>query len=143
MSALYVDERIRIPLRELRFGYARSSGPGGQHVNKTATKATLRWDVAGSPSLPEDVRERVLARHRRRITSGGELVITSQRYRDRARNVADCLEKLRALLAELAAPPKPRRETRPGRAATERRLAEKRRRAQAKERRRPPRPSRD
>ncbi len=135
---LVIDERIRIPLRELRFQFARSSGAGGQNVNKVSTKALLRWDLAGSPSLPDDVRERFRRRFPRRLTAAGELLITSQRYRDQGRNVADCLEKLRALLLEVARPPRRRRPTRPGTAARERRLRDKRRQAEKKRRRRDP-----
>lgn len=124
---LVVDERIRIPLRELRFDFARSSGPGGQNVNKVATKAVLHWDVARSRALPDDVRERFVARYRRRISKDGELVLQSQRFRDRGRNVAACTEKLREMLLEVAAPPRRRRPTRPGRGAVEKRLAGKRR----------------
>ena len=133
--------RIAIPLRELRFQYARSSGAGGQNVNKVATKAILRWDVAGSPSLPEPVRRRFLERHRRRITGEGELVLSSQRFRDRGRNVADCVEKLHALLDEVATAPPPRRATRPTRASRERRLGAKQHRSRVKATRR--RPGRD
>jgi ribosome-associated protein len=98
----------------------------------------LRWDVARSRSVPADVRARFLARFARRITTGGELVLASQRYRDRERNVADCVEKLRAMLEEVAAPPKRRRPTRPTRGARERRLAEKRAHARKKSERRAP-----
>ncbi len=119
---LTVSDEIRIPLRELRFTFARSSGPGGQNVNKVATKAILHWDVVGSRSLPDPVRARLLARYPRRITRGGELVITSQRFRDRGRNVADCLEKLRALLLSVARPQTARRPTRPTAASRSRRL---------------------
>jgi ribosome-associated protein len=139
---LVVDERIRIPLREFRFSYARSSGPGGQHVQKVSTKATLRWDVTHTASLPEDVRARFVARFHRRIGADGRLVITSQRFRDQGRNTADCIEKLRAMLVEVAAPPRPRRKTRPGRRAVERRLDEKRARGRIKRQRgRPARPN--
>jgi ribosome-associated protein len=133
---LVVNSRIRIPLREFRFTFARSSGPGGQNVNKLNTKAVLRWSVAQSPSLPENVRSRLLAKQRRRITSEGELLITSQRFRDAGRNVADCLEKLRRMLAEAAATPKARRATRPTRASVHRRLERKRQHAQKKRGRR-------
>jgi ribosome-associated protein len=131
-------KRIPIPIREIRFQYARSSGAGGQNVNKVATKAILRWPVVESRALPAAVRDRFLARHRRRITRDGELVLTSQRFRDRGRNVADCLEKLRALLDEVAEPPRRRRATRPTGASRERRLAGKRRRAEVKRGRRRP-----
>ena len=117
---------LELPHRELRFDFARSSGPGGQNVNKVETKAVLRWDVARSRALPADLLARFRARFARRITAGGELVLASQRYRARERNVADCLAKLAAMLAEVASPPARRKATRPGRAARERRLAEKR-----------------
>jgi ribosome-associated protein len=129
---LVVNRRIRIPLRELRFQFARSSGAGGQNVNKVSTKAILRWPVTSSPSLPEDVRERFLERNRRRITRDGELVMSSQRFRDQGRNVADCLEKLRGMLLEVARAPRRRRATRPHAASRERRLAAKRHQAKKK-----------
>ena len=131
-------EGLAIPLRELRFEFARASGPGGQNVNKRATRATLRFPVATSPSLPAPVRARLLAIGKRRLSAAGELVISSQRFRDQGRNVADCLEKLRALLRDSATPPRPRRPTRPTRAAVERRLQAKRLRSEAKQRRRGP-----
>ncbi len=123
---LVVDRRIRIPLRELQIGFARSSGPGGQNVNKLNTKAVLHWDVATTANLPEDVRRRFQARFARRINREGELVLSSQRFRDQGRNVADVLEKLRGMLEEVATAPRPRKPTRPGRAARERRLSDKR-----------------
>ncbi len=135
---LIVDARICIPLRELRFEYARSSGPGGQNVNKVATKAVLHWDVARSTALPDSVRERFVAKFRRRINREGELVLQSQRFRDRGRNVAACTEKLRQMLLEVAAPPKRRRPTRPTRGSIERRLTTKRRATTRKRLRRPP-----
>jgi ribosome-associated protein len=107
-------------------------------VNKVESKALLHWDVLRSRALPEDVRARFVARFRRRIGAGGELLLASQRYRSRERNVEDCLAKLGAMLEQVAAPPKPRRPTRPGRAARERRLGEKRARARKKTERRTP-----
>jgi len=125
-------------VRELRFSYARSSGPGGQNVNKVESKAVLRWDVARSRAVPGDVRARFLERFASRITGEGELVLASQRYRDRERNVADCVAKLQAMLTEVAAPPKPRKKTRPSSGARERRLEAKRARARTKRQRRVP-----
>lgn len=133
---LVVNARIQIPLREFRFTFARSSGPGGQNVNKLNTKAVLRWPVVQSPSLPEAVKNRLLQQQRRRVSTEGELLITSQRFRDAGRNVADCLEKLRRMLAEAAITPKRRKPTRPTRASVERRLDRKRKQAQKKRRRR-------
>jgi ribosome-associated protein len=133
---LVVNSRLKIPLREFRFTFARSSGPGGQNVNKLNTKALLRWPVVRSPSLPEAVRRRLLARYCRRVTAEGDLLISSQRFRDAGRNLADCLEKLRAMLAEVATAPKPRRATRPTRASARARLDQKRKHSQKKRRRR-------
>lgn len=135
---IVVEPDIRVPLRELSFTFARSSGPGGQNVNKVSSKAILRWAVASSPSLPEAVRDRFMARFRRRITEDGDLVLSSQRFRDQGRNVADCVEKLRAMLAEVARPPRRRKASKPSRTAVERRLTEKKARAERKRARRKP-----
>ena len=135
-DALVVSPRIRISREEFQFTFVRSSGPGGQNVNKVNTKAVLRWSVERTASLPEAVRARFLEKYRRRVTAEGDLVLTSQRYRDQRRNVEDCLEKLGAMVAEIAHPPKKRKPTRPTRAAQERRLKEKRARSESKRRRR-------
>src|SRR3989304_4769447 len=119
---LPINARITIPAGELRFTFVRSSGPGGQNVNKVNSKAVLRWAVAKSPSLPEDVRERLLSRCARRVNDRGELLITSQRYRDQAKNERDCLAKLQSLLLAAASPPRKRKKTRPPKAAREERL---------------------
>jgi len=132
---LVVSPSVKIPLREFHFTFVRSSGPGGQNVNKLATKAVLRWNVTQSPSLPEPVRERFLARYPRRVSSEGDLVITSQRFRDQGRNTADCLEKLREMLSTAATPPKRRRKTRVPRSSVESRLQSKRHRSVTKQRR--------
>ncbi len=129
---LAVSADIRIPLREFRFSFARSSGPGGQNVNKVSSKATLRWAVASSPSLTAETRARLVARLGRRVTAQGEILVSSQRFRDAGRNVADCLEKLRGLLAAASRVPRPRRATRPSRGAVERRLQHKRQRSEKK-----------
>ena len=89
-----------------------------------------------SPSLPEAVRRRLLAKYGRRVTSEGDFLITSQRFRDAGRNVADCLEKLRVMLAEVASPPKRRKPTRPTRGSVRRRLENKRKTSQRKQQRR-------
>ena len=133
---LIINSRIQIPHDEFRFSFARSSGPGGQNVNKVNSKAVLRWPIIASLSLPEDVRQRFLSHFRSRVTSEGDLVITSQQFRDQGRNVADCLEKLRAMLASVSAAPRKRKRTKPSRGAVERRLQAKRKRGQKKQERR-------
>jgi ribosome-associated protein len=135
---LEINARLQIPEREFQWSYARSGGPGGQNVNKVASKAELRWNVAGSPTLPADVKNRLMAQVRKRITSEGELILTSQRYRDQGRNRDDCLEKLRALILRAVTPPRPRKATRPTRASRFQRLqAKKHRSAMKKSRGRP------
>jgi len=138
MEQLVVSSWIKVPLAEFELRHDRSSGPGGQNVNKVATKVTLRWPVATSPSLSEAVRQRFQERYRRRITKSGDLVISSQRYRDQKRNIEDCYEKLRGLLAEVASPPKRRKPTRRTKASRERRLREKRARSESIQRRKRP-----
>ena len=138
LRPLRVGDRIRVEADELRFQFARSAGAGGQNVNKVNSKAILRFAVAASPGLPDDVRERFLRRFARRITTEGDLVLASQRTRDQRRNVEDCLDKLAAMLAQVAEAPVQRRPTRPGRGSMERRLREKRTRSAIKSQRRRP-----
>ncbi|MCA9102196.1 MAG: alternative ribosome rescue aminoacyl-tRNA hydrolase ArfB [Pirellulales bacterium] len=133
-----VSPRIVIGPDEIEWNFARSSGPGGQNVNKVATKATLRWRVADSPGVAADVRERFAEAFASRLTDAGVLVLSSQRYRQQSRNVDDCLDRLRAMLASVAVAPRQRRRRRVSRAATEARLEEKRRTSQRKTMRQPP-----
>ena len=135
---LVITDNLAIPLQELDFTFSRSSGPGGQNVNKVNTKVTLHWSVESSPNLPEGVRERFLAQFRRRINRQGQLVITSQRFRDQGRNVADCMEKLREMVMSVRFAPKPRKASRPTRASKERRLRSKRANSEKKRGRKPP-----
>lgn len=134
---LVVTATWSIPVDEFRFTYSRSGGPGGQNVNKVNSKATLRWKARGSPSLSPDLWDRLRQRFARRLTHEGELVLSSQRFRDAGRNASDCLEKLRKLLMEIAEPPKARRPTRPSRASRIRRLEQKRIQQRRKQARRP------
>jgi ribosome-associated protein len=122
----------------MRFTFSRSGGPGGQNVNKVNSKVTLHWDVRHSPSLPDDVRERFVARFRHRINAQGEVVVYSQQHRDQPLNRAECLEKLRQLILAVLHPPKRRRRTRPTRASRERRLREKHHKGDKKRLRRQP-----
>jgi ribosome-associated protein len=116
-----------IPEDELQERFVRASGPGGQNVNKVATAVELRFDVAGSPSLPEAVRTRLLARRDRRMTDEGVLVINAQRFRTQDRNRQDARERLAAFIQAGLHAPKPRVATRPTRASKQRRLEAKRR----------------
>ncbi len=127
-----VNDQIQIPETEFIWTYVRSSGPGGQNVNKVASKAVLRWGFAASPSIPEPIKARFRARHMRRLTTEGDFLLTSQRYRDQERNRQDCLEKLAAFLREASQPPKARRPSKPTRGSKERRLTEKKRRSSVK-----------
>lgn len=135
---LQVTSRIAIPDDEFRWDYARSGGPGGQNVNKVNSKVLLRWNPGTSPSLPPAVRDRLLALVASRLTTEGELLITSQATRDQGRNVEDCLEKLRAIVLEAAVPPKQRRATKPTRASQVRRVESKARRSEVKRGRKAP-----
>ena len=133
-TVLEVTPQIRIPLGELVFTFARSSGPGGQNVNKVNSKATLHWPIS-SASLPDDVRARFVAAFGGQINKQGELVLQSQRFRDQERNIEDCVEKLRGMLQRVATPPKRRKKTRPSRASKQRRLNDKKARSEVKSRR--------
>lgn len=135
---LKVNHRISIPYTEFDFTFARSGGPGGQNVNKLNTKVTLRWKIESSKTLPDDVRDRFTKKFHRRITKDGEFLITSQRFRDQGRNVADCLDKLRDLLLEVATAPRKRKPTRPSRGSIERRLKDKKRTSDRKKSRQRP-----
>src|SRR5215218_7569714 len=126
---LRVTERISIDERELEESFIRSSGPGGQNVNKLATAVQLRFDVRHSPSLPEDTRQRLERLAGRRLSRDGVLVITAQRHRTQERNRQDALERLLDLIRRAAVAPVPRRPTRPTLASKRRRLEAKSRRA--------------
>jgi ribosome-associated protein len=123
---------IRVPTHEIEFTYARSSGPGGQNVNKVNSKAVLRWNPAASAALHGELRERVLAKLAPQLTLTGDLVISSDRFRDQGRNREDCLQKLHELLAAAAVRPKIRKETKPTRSSQRRRIGEKKRSGEKK-----------
>jgi ribosome-associated protein len=129
---------IIIPEEELGWSFARSSGPGGQNVNKVASKAILRWNLSTTSSLPDDVLLRLQTAQHHRIAADGDLIIQGQRFRDQAKNIEDCREKLRQMILQALHVPKPRRPTRPSRASKQRRLAAKRQQAQRKASRKPP-----
>ncbi len=127
-----ITPRIRIEESELSERFIRSPGPGGQNVNKVETAVQLRFDVAASRSLPEDVRQRLLRLGGRRVDSEGVLTIEAHRFRTRERNREDARERLVDLICRAAHRPKPRVATRPTRASKERRLESKRARSTTK-----------
>ena len=131
-AMLQIDSTHQIPPAELTFSYARSSGPGGQAVNKVNSKALLRWNPAGSSALPEGWKARFLALVGGRLTIEGDLLITSDRHRDRLMNQQECLEKLRELILSVKEPPKPRKKTKPTRGSRERAKVNKKRHGEKK-----------
>ena len=134
---IHVTEDFAIDESELEVKFVRSGGPGGQHVNKVATAVQLRFDAGGSPSLPEDVRRRVVELAGNRISYDGIVTIEANRFRSQKRNREDAVERLVELLRQAAEKPKERRATKPTRQATRRRLEAKRHRSTVKEKRRP------
>ena len=136
---LSVTPAIQIKEEELCFQFILASGPGGQNVNKVATAAQLRFDVARSAALSEAVRARLVRLAGNRMTKEGVLVITARRFRTRERNRQDAIERLVALIHKVAEEPRVRVARKPSRAAKQRRLNDKRRQAERKGLRRPPR----
>ena len=133
---LPITDQLAIRLSELGFRFSRSGGPGGQHVNRTATRVELLFDVAHSPSLTEEQRQRVLKRLAGRIDSEGILRVAAQSERSQLRNRQEAIERLQTLLRQALHIPKRRRRSKSPRWARERRLAEKRRRSETKRYRR-------
>ena len=131
-----ITPAIVLDPREITETFIRSPGPGGQNVNKVATAVQLRFDLRGSPSLPEAVRNRAERLAGRRLTKDGVVVITAARFRSRERNREDAVARLVALLRAAVRPPTPRKATRPGAGARQRRLDDKTRRGAVKRLRR-------
>jgi ribosome-associated protein len=129
---LEVTPNLVIDESELDERFVRASGPGGQNVNKVATAVELRFDVANSPKLPPDVRERLRALAGSRMTSDGVLLIDARRHRTQAQNREDARMRLTELLRQALVRPKRRRKTRPTKSSVEKRVESKKRRAQTK-----------
>ena len=132
MDDLPISRRIVIPAADLSWSAATSSGPGGQNVNKVATKVDLRFDLEGTTALREEVKGRLRRLAANRLDKEGRVMITSQATRDQSRNLEDAGEKLAALIKSALYPPKKRKKTRPSRGAKERRLKAKKQHADKK-----------
>lgn len=133
-----VTPTLSIPETEITVSFVRATGPGGQNVNKVATAAQLRFDVANSPSLTDEVRARLIKLAGRRMTADGILVIEAKRFRTQERNREDAIERLVTLISRAGQKPKNRRKTKPTAASRERRLKQKGRRSQIKRSRQEP-----
>lgn len=133
---IQVTRHIAIDEREIEQHFIRASGPGGQNVNKVATAVQIRFDVAHSRSLPDEVRRRLIALAGSRVTKDGILVIDARRFRTQERNRQDAVDRLLTLIRAAAVRPKPRRKTKPTLASKQRRLEVKRQRSKIKRGRR-------
>lgn len=136
LSMIYITSHISIDEREVQQEFIRSSGPGGQNVNKVATAVKLRFDVMNSRSLPDDVRRRLIRLAGRRMTEDGVLIIDARRFRTQERNRQDSIRRLVELIRKAAEKPKPRRRTKPTLASKRKRLENKRHRSVIKRMRR-------
>jgi len=138
---IWITDKIFIDEQELKLDFIRSSGPGGQNVNKLSTAVQLRFDAAHSPSLPVEVRKRLIEKADKRLTKEGVLIIEARRFRTQERNRKDALLRLVGLIREAAFEPKKRHETKPSFRAIKDRLVKKQLRGKTKKMRWPVHPN--
>jgi ribosome-associated protein len=131
-NIIWVSDRLQIPIAEIEISFVRSSGPGGQHVNKTSTQAELVFDLANSPSINESDRAWLLSHMASKLDSSGILRVTSQEYRSQLRNKQDALEKLESMLRSAIVRPKPRKKSKPSKSAVETRIRSKKKAGEKK-----------
>ncbi len=129
-------QKIKIPYSEFNFTFSRSSGPGGQNINKVNSKVTLNWNIKESESCPEEVKSRFKQSYPHLLTKNEEIIISSQKYRSQQANIDDCIQKIHSLINSVAVPPKPRKATKPKRSAILKRLASKKKEGEKKKLRR-------
>jgi len=132
-NMIRITSQLAIDESEIELQFIRASGPGGQNVNKVSTAVQLRFDVAHSPSLPEDVRTRLMKLAGSRLTNEGELLIEAKRHRTQDRNRQDAIARLVELIRQATEKPKPRIATKPTKASKKRRLETKRQRSETKQ----------
>ena len=135
MAVIAATPEILIDEKEIRFEFIRAAGPGGQKVNKSSSAVQLRFDVLDSPSLPEEVRSRLITLAGRRLSEEGILIIEAKRFRSQDRNRRDAIDRLCALIRHAARKPRNRKPTQPSNAVRERRLQEKKQRSALKKQR--------
>jgi ribosome-associated protein len=135
VAIIRINAQLGIDENEISFDFIRASGPGGQKVNKSSSAVQLRFDVLHSPSLPEEIRCRLISLAGKRLSEEGILIIEARRFRSQDRNRQDAVDRLVALVSRAARKPRQRRPTRPSAAARERRLQEKKQRSTLKKQR--------
>jgi ribosome-associated protein len=135
-NVVSIGKGVEIPLSEISFTFSRSGGPGGQNVNKVNSKAIMRWSVTNTQHVPAEIISRFMHKYGTRVTLEGDLVLSSQRYRDQPSNVSDCLEKLQEMLSSVLERPVVRRATKPTRSSQIKRVDTKREHSKRKAQRR-------
>lgn len=135
LDDIIINDLVTIPGSELQYTASRSSGPGGQHVNKTDSRIQVRWNIPTTSALSDFLKRRVMIALSTRLTDGGDLLLASDSNRSQRRNKEDVTQRLAALVRAALVPPKPRRKTKPTRASRQRRLDDKKRRSAVKKQR--------